>query len=48
MAHENIKQINFGLLMAENIISQLEAKMSGLSLDGLWGNRLPKTKATKK
>ena len=48
MSHENVKRINFGLLMAKNIISQLKVKMSGLGLDGLEGNGLSETKATKK
>lgn len=45
---ENIKRINFGLLMAKNVISQLREEMSGLELDGLERSRLPETKATKK
>lgn len=48
VSHENLKRINFGQLMAKNIISQLKVKMSGLGLDGLEGNGLSETKATKK
>jgi len=48
VSHENVKRINFGLLMAKNIISQLKVKMSGLGLDRLEGNGLSETKATEK